>query len=280
MEKINKLFDEMKDVDEYYEKYKTQKSEIARLEAEISKLQGELRLIDTENLRNEIRTVEEEYQKSFIDIDTFALNALECHKTSDLKMVLSRVKDTEVVKAKSLDFLRSLFYVTGIDRGTAGTIAGLDDDTGMSEMFVVFVIDKGILPDEMRLYHDDASLCFIFQAQDAEDVIDGFHKKNVRLLGMEKLSEYKIVSHVIFKILRENLRTGVIRRGLSNERIEENNVFFDKSDFYIHNVTEWKVDAVMKEIIDMTRKVKDTRIEEVLDGSDKMPLNVSVDYKR
>ena len=144
MEKINKLFDEMKDVDEYYEKYKTQKSEMARLEAEISKLQGELRLIDTENLRNEIRTVEEEYQKSFIDIDTFALNALECHKTSDLKMVLSRVKDTEVVKAKSLDFLKSLFYVTGIDRGTAGTIAGLDDDTGMSEMFVVFVIDKEV----------------------------------------------------------------------------------------------------------------------------------------
>lgn len=312
MERINKLFDEIRDVEEHCDRYKAHKSEIAALETEISELQRELREIETKDLRNQIRRVEEEYQRSLADIDTFALNTLECHKISDLKMVLSRIKETEVVKTKSLKFLRSLFYVTGLSNDDVRSIVNLDYEICVDGRFAVFVIDKaveevfsllaeypevqrgcydllissfcedtrGILPDEMRLYHDDASLCFIFQTQDAKDMVDGFHKRNIRLLGMEKLSGYRIISHVVFKTLRENLRTEVVRRGLSDERIEENNVFFDKSDFYIHNITEWKVDTVMKEIIDMTRKMKDTRIEEVQDRSDKTPSNVSADYKK
>lgn len=316
MERINKLFDEVRDIDRCWEEYKTYKSRISGLELEINDMDGELQGMDLRGLENEIRRVEDEYQKSFADIDRLALNMLECHKVSDMKMVVDKITDVDVIRSKALNFLGTLFYTTGLSRKDGEAVLGPGHGIGTpdtaSSQFVIFGVRKetedlfgtlekypeiqrecyeqlrsalhediqGVLPSEVGLYQDEASLYLVFQNTRVRDLMDGFHKKKITHLGLESLPKYRIVSHVVLKELRENVKTSVVERGLSDEQVEENNRFFDGTDFYIHSVSEWKLDVVMREMIEMTRRRKQMDVEEVADASERMPPHVSTDYRR
>lgn len=318
MEKINKLFDEVKDIDECYEKYRAYTLQTARMETEVRNIEEEVERIDLEGLKTEIKKTEEEYQKSFADIDRLALNNLECYSLSDMRTVLSRVDELDVLKAKTLAFFESLFYTASLGYEDAKRVLNLElvrkiSKNTYNSKIIVFTVSKeaeelfgllvehpeiqrecydlfksrfsediqGVLPNELRLYQDEASLYFVFQSMSMSNWLDEFHReKDIDFLGLENFSHYKTLSHIVFKALRENLKAGVIKRSLSDEEVEENNAFFNGTDFYINSIPEWKLDVVMKEIIDMTRKQKNTEIEKVENGSEKIPPNISMDYKR
>lgn len=297
MERINKLFSETRDAEKLYRRFQTCRMEIESLEAEMASTAEEIRRIDSECLEDEIRKAEWEMARNGAEMEKTALNAMECYRIDDLKRVFARITDADVLRSKTLGYLRSLFYSAGLDcelEGVGNALFAVNKE--IEELFGVIEghpeIQKecyeifrytartelqSIVPYELKVFQDDVSVFFVFSsAEPRDDCVC----KEMAPLDQPGLCGYKILSHIVFGVLRENMRTETVERSLSDAEIAENNRLFEGTDFYIHNVSEWKLDVVMKEIIDMTRRTKSMEIEETGGSSDKTPSHVSAEYMR
>lgn len=308
MEKIDKLFDEVRDAEECHSRWVSLKDEKAELEKEVRRLEAEARKVEAMNLEKEIEQAKEDYRCVLEDVERVSLSSMECGGIGDLEVVFSKIKDKDVLLEKSLGLLKRSVAVGTMSLGGPEAPRGSAD--GCSEDLVVLRMSKdverilelgegspemqkrcydsfrsefretafGVVPRDLRVFQDGRSVFLVFRGRGGGLPPHGMGEDAVET-GLEDLLKYKMVGHAVFEVLRDNLRMGVLERGLSDEEVEESNVLLKNTEFHIRNVPEWRLDVVMKEIIDMTKGPRSMEVEEC-GGDDRMPRAVSGSYKR
>lgn len=315
MENINKLYDEIKTVNDLQREYAKTSKDIIETQNELESLVKELNKIDLDQLHNKIVATEEEYYVCLRELDKLSAYTTECYKLQELQNAFTKIENMEILKQKSISFARSLIYPMYINTKKLCHSLNIDYSQCISENpeikcfvvlkmsleteeFIEFLNDypeisqncykeilknltteiKGILPLELKVYSDNSYLYFIFATSQVKEKEDNINFEFLSYLGIDNLKQYKNITFVLFDILKNNLKEAIIEKGLDDKALENNNECFDKTIFYVNNLEEWKMDIVMKEIIEMTRKPKDTRIEQTSLNSDKMPPHISADY--
>ncbi|CAD25959.1 hypothetical protein [Encephalitozoon cuniculi GB-M1] len=307
MERIDKVFNEIRDVRECYARYLSLKNRRAEIEKDMAWIEEEIRRAEATDLEREIEEINSEYQGILESIEKLSLSSRECRSIEDLEAVFSKITDIDVLMKKSLEFLRCSVVLIGIDQAGIEAIHNLPGDGEL----LAFRVDKdverlfqvsaeypemqkkcyllfkstvhggiqGVVPADMKVFQDERALFFVFRGDSAESSEHPFAGRIVEI-GPEEISKYKMTSHAIFGALRDNLREMVVERSLSDESVERSNAFFRETEFYIHNIPEWRLDVVMKEIIEMTKGPRSMDAVETLESSDRMPKFVSTSYKR
>ncbi|KAG5858667.1 hypothetical protein KMI_12g18300 [Encephalitozoon hellem] len=308
MERIDSLFSEIRDVDECYARYQSFRDEKNKLEKELGRIEEEIKRVDSVSLEREIKKTTNEYQSVLEDIEVLSLNSKECRTIEDLEMVFSKILDMDVLLKKSLEFLKHSATIRYLDQESEGKIKGQEDEH--ESRFAWFEISKDVemlfelsakyariqercylsfklmvceniqdlIPVDIKIFQDDRSL--FFASERNRDELSACILGEKAVVDLKEILEYKMMSHAIFEVLRDNLRKRVVEKGLSDEEVERNNLFFKDTEFYVHNVPEWKLDVVMKEIIEMTKGPRSMDAVEIFEASDRMPRSVSASYKR
>ncbi|ADM12534.1 uncharacterized protein Eint_110340 [Encephalitozoon intestinalis ATCC 50506] len=308
MEKIDKLFNKIRDVDECYGRYLSLRDEKVGREKELDRIEKEIKRTDSISLEKEIKKIGDEYQNILEDIEKLSLGSKECRSISDLEAIFSKIADGDVVLKKSLEFLNHSIALKYINSCGSGEVEDLESGHGDGPM--VFKIGKdvetlfqlsarymeiqekcyfslrsivhknmlNIVPIGIKVFQDDLSLFFVFKGQSGD--LSHCELVGKAIMGLEEISKYEMMSHVIFGVLRDNMKNAVVEEDLSDESIEASNAFFRDTEFYIHNVVEWKLDVVMKEIIEMTKGPRDMEAVKTFELSNRMPKSISASYKR
>lgn len=308
MERIDNLFSEIRDADELYARYKSSRDKKADLEKELDRTEEEIKRVESMSLEGEIKKIMNEYQDVLENIERLSLSSKECKAIEDLEAVFSKVSDTDALMEKSLEFLRHSAILRCID--PVGEEMIREQESENEDGLMIFEISKDIevlfrlsakytkiqercylsfrliiwesileaIPADIKVFQDDQSLFFVLKGNDGE--LSSHMLEEKAMADLKEISRYKMMSHAIFGVLRDNLRKKVVEKGFSDEEIERNNFFFKDTEFYIHNVPEWKLDIVMKEIIEVTKGPRSMEAVETFETSDRMPKSVSASYKR
>ncbi|AFN84016.1 hypothetical protein EROM_110340 [Encephalitozoon romaleae SJ-2008] len=308
MEGIDNLFNEIRDAGEFYARYKSFLDKKAGLEKELDRIEEEIKRVDSMSLEREIKKTTNEYQGVLENIERLSLNSKECKTIEDLEVVFSKVSDTDVLMKKSLEFLKHSAILKCIDPACEEVAKEQESENGdglirfeiskdienlfqlsakytkiqercyLSFRLIICESIQGAIPADIKVFQDDRSLFFVHKDNDGEPSFHMLEEKVV--VDLKEISRYKMMSHAIFGVLRDNLRKKVVEKNLTDEEVERNNLFFKDTEFYIHNVPEWKLDIVMKEIIEVTKGPRSMEAVETFETSDRMPKSVSASYKR
>jgi hypothetical protein len=306
MERIAELYDGVKDVEEYHRQMEDKALEIAKLQSEVERLVHELEMLRNHRISDEIEVAEEEYEACLREIDRMTLHTAECHNMDELRRAFSRIPEPEVLLTKSTSLLRTLFYPSCVARESAQEALGAYG-YGSSEVVVLKINREaeelleflmkhpeifrksydvlkaelseemdGVIPVEVQTYEDEMAIYLVFQSKKERDALNEIQLRELRKVG--RLSSHKMISHIVADVLKDNLRSELIRRELSDEDVEKNNERLDGTDLFIANTKEWRLDVIMKAIIDQTRKPKDVTVQESATRADNLPPKLSVDY--
>jgi hypothetical protein len=312
MERISKLYDKVKDVEDCHRQMEDKMLAVARIQSEVERLTHELEVLENHRISEEIEAVEEEYEGCLREIDTLTFYSSECQNLDELRRMFSRVPEPEVLSAKSLSFLKTLLYPSYVScdsvkdvlkpgnqfyRHGANEVVILKINKEIEELLRFLATYPGVsresydalktslseeldgaIPAELLMYEDAESICLVFQSRSRKDVSGEVQLHGLR--RVERAGVFSLTSHALSDVLRSNLRLGLMERGLSSEDIERNNEWFDGTDFYIADAREWRLDVIMKAIIDQTRKPKDMHVQKASSVEDNMPAGLSVDYLR
>lgn len=311
MERIAEDFEQVRCLEELFMKYKLYKEKIAEMEEEIKSMQDELSASDAQDIQNEIDETRMHYDAVIREIEMLRLESSNCTDVSDLRNAFLKITDLEVLKKKSTDLLKEL-----VEHDVISISGELADNEHMEDgkkcMVVlskdveeVFLITgkhheiravcreilksffckyaREVLPAEMSVFESDEKLYFV--CGNMHGVVNGADSMpellfNAKQKSIREMERFKEIFNVAIGCLKENLRAMVIQRMLSDDEVRLNSSIFEGTDAYVQNCSEWRLDIVMREIIDIARLKLGEDVVEVEEVNERLPRHVSLRYRR
>ncbi|KAM0671709.1 hypothetical protein OCOL_001150 [Ordospora colligata] len=316
MERIAKDFEKIRCFEEWVVKYKQCKEKIAEVEEEIKKMEDELSASSTQDIQDKIEETRMQYDAVLREIEIFRLESSDCTDISELRNVFLKVKDIEILKRKFIDFLKELveYKVMPADEikhsreelacedliedGKKRIIAVSQEVEQVfliaSEHHEVTTVCREVLkslfckyaretlPIDMNVFESNDKLYFVCHIHNATDGTNNIPELlcNASQKNIRDVKEFTEIFNAIIGCFKENLRAMVIQKMLSDEEVSVNNRLFEGTDAYIQNCSEWRLDIVMREIIDITKSNPGEDVVEVENVSERLPKHISLRYKR
>ncbi|EOB11618.1 hypothetical protein NBO_1012gi001, partial [Nosema bombycis CQ1] len=285
MNKINEMFEKIKNLEEVLTEYNTSKNKIEYLEKEISNLKNKKFEEEKQNVKTKIYKIEEDLIKVNEEIRKIDLYSKECYTLSDIKMLLDFVKEEEILTKKVLGYLDSLILLIYLE---PKTVNDFFKNTPKIEGRAVKTLKINLDLDEfMRIIRKNEKLFFICENAIRKKLSEDMKKftvprincyvdeKNLYILylipvneeptedcffGVYKFVEVDFINNLTFtieifnEIFKRNLCRLLLDFDLSSNDLITTNSFLSQTEFYITDIEEWKLDCAMKEIINLSRK--------------------------
>lgn len=287
MEKIQKLYEEVKDFKELYKIYNQNKKEIDILANEIEQLKNERKSIDLISLKRKIKSLEEEYHQTFKEIDCFTMLSSVCITVDDLENVFKNIEDDSQCYEKCIGFLKNLIVSYNLSKSSLSKYFNVKNAEDYNRVIkvtkdveVLLNLSKsrsfykniehellkmikeefrGTVISEIELFTSEVNFFFIFALRNDEKDDEIVCENADSTTFNSEYKKYPLFFNHIFQVLKECLSIRLIDDQLSPVDVLESNKHFQDSQFHIKNTDEWILDVIVKRIAEI---IKSERIFE------------------
>lgn len=285
MDKIQKLYEEIKGLEFIVKMYYDTKREISELEESIESLKQTKKSLDLNSIVEEIGNLEENLQEINREIECRNLLENSCLNIKDLKTILTSVTDSSTCQQKCLDFAKNLIVTFNISNGKAFEIFKIRKE---EEFFTVLKMSREIedllqmiegrsfqqtvtseiqnalkleltntVPFDIICYTSESSIFLLYPSIEEEN--DEFLVKNIKETELSSIySKFPKTFALIIPILKKNLARNLIEDQYTIEDVIINSNQLNETPFHILDVNEWVLDLIMKEIISISKSPIDT----------------------
>lgn len=286
MERINELYNQIKDLEDVLSEYNTSKNKIKRLENEIKSLEDRER----ENYDIKIRDLENELNKVENEIKKIDLCSKDCHSLSDIRMMLQFVSEKDILFQKVISYLESLIYPIFVSseqvenifkpssfkenyQSRKGDFKVLKINLEIDDFFDIIksqnelfcmcqdVVRKilkieleEVIPSRLCCYVDEKYLFLLILSPPPDENSEEHFLRDLTFVSPDYLHNLENVIDILNEIFKKNLCKLLLTCSITCEDLEDTNLFFSQTEFFITNVDEWKLDCAMKEIITLSKR--------------------------